>query len=316
MRFLIRLWRWGFDLGALLGGLAIALGFLGALHPAFDSLSHFRAHLAVVTAVLALVRLLSGPGIGRIMAAVILVGSVIAGAMTARYMIADTSLHEVRGETHTLLQFNTRIRLSEAIDLINKANPDFAVLQEMPRRLFEQEAERDPRFAAYPYYATCDADSLRASGLVILSKLPFVDPPVCSGRANFMRAAVIIGNDVLTIGAHHLDWPWPFGQWTGSFAELATLRATGGAAILAGDFNAAPWSTTVQRYASLTRTLPTTGIGPTWLLDAVNPAWRPYVGLPIDNILTSGIAIAQVERIEGPGSDHLAVMIRFAIEDY
>ena len=62
MRAILQLWRWGWDFIALAGGIAVALSLCGEIHPAFDTLAQFRAHIAAVTIVAATVRILAGRG--------------------------------------------------------------------------------------------------------------------------------------------------------------------------------------------------------------------------------------------------------------
>ncbi|UOM36396.1 endonuclease/exonuclease/phosphatase family protein [Acuticoccus sp. I52.16.1] len=312
MTVLATLWRWGWSLIVLVGGLAIILGYFGSQHPALDSLAHFRAHLVVLVGVAALVRLVSGRGAGRWLALVVLGLCIYSGAGAAHYMLPDTSIRLTAGKTYTLLQFNAAQNWQRASTLLTDLKPDFAALQETPmpqgRRLVEL-------MEVYPHVATCSGRS-RWADTVLLSKYPFSGEPICGNSSAFVRATVILENKALTLASHHLSWPWPYGQSEDISLNVGSLRAITGSRIIAGDFNAAPWSLAVRRTASLTQTVPTTGIGPTWLLRGVELAYRPYVGLPIDNILTAGVAIAQVQRLDDAGSDHLPVLMRFAFEDY
>ncbi|RAI03325.1 hypothetical protein DLJ53_02060 [Acuticoccus sediminis] len=313
MKVILRLWRWGWDLIAIAGGIAILLGFFGSAHPALDSLSHFRAHLAAITAIAAFMRIVSGSGFGRGLSMLILLLAFVAGIPTARYMIPDSSVRLDPGETYSLLQYNARHNEVAVSNVMLDKQPDFATLQEVTVTKLEMNKEL---MALYPYRASCDNGSLRAQGTILLSKYPFEGEPVCQPGSNVVRATILLGDHALTLVTQHLQWPWPYGQKEALAEDVAALRTISGAAILAGDFNAAPWSVTVKRYASLTRTAPTKGIGPTWLLSGTDLSLRPYVGLPIDNILTSGVAIAQVQRFDRKGSDHMPVLMRFAFEDY
>ena len=115
--------------------------------------------------------------------------------------------------------------------------------------------------------------------------------------------------------ALHFDWPIVGAQawqaedfhrfWSRSRAPL----------VVAGDFNAAPWSALVRRVEDITRT-------------QVLPGWRPSFfggvggrsgllsvpfGLPVDHVLVSdGIGAAQARTVALPGADHRAVVVRLS----
>ncbi len=307
-----RLWRWGWDLVVIIGGLTIALSFFGDQHPGFDSLAHFRAHLAVVTGLAALVRIWSGRGAGRWVAIAALALTVYAGTTTARFLIADPSIRTTAATTYTLLQLNAAGNPEGSSRLLLDLKPDFAALQEMPML---SEPRRREIEAVYPHIATC-SNGRGWGDTVLLSQYAFAGEIVCGNARSFVRATVLLGDRALTLTSLHLSWPWPHGQHDDITANVDLLRQVSAPAVISGDFNATPWSLTVQRIGALTQTMPTSGIGPTWLLRGVEPGYRPYVGLPIDNILTSGVTIAQVQRLDDAGSDHLPVLMRFAFEDY
>lgn len=46
---------------AVASSVALLAGFFGAFHPALDSFSHFRTHLAALLVLLALVMIIAGP---------------------------------------------------------------------------------------------------------------------------------------------------------------------------------------------------------------------------------------------------------------
>ena len=70
----------------------------------------------------------------------------------------------------------------------------------------------------------------------------------------------------------------------------------------------------VQSYADATGTKPVTGIGPTWMYRRLPASLARYVGLPIDNVLASdGITALATERLAPTASDHLPVLVRFAV---
>ncbi len=89
------------------------------------------------------------------------------------------------------------------------------------------------------------------------------------------------------VAAIHFSWPWPRWQPHQLRYIEPELQKLNGPLIIAGDFNAAPWSNAVRRveYASGARHL--TGIGGTWMTHLLPVTLAPYIGLPIDQILVS-----------------------------
>ena len=86
--------------------------------------------------------------------------------------------------------------------------------------------------------------------------------------------------------------------------------------IIAGDFNASPWSWVVARAAEVTGTRILGGHRITWkghYQTALGPLPEPW-GHQIDQILLSGdIGVETVETLDLPGSDHLGLFVRLRI---
>jgi endonuclease/exonuclease/phosphatase (EEP) superfamily protein YafD len=85
------------------------------------------------------------------------------------------------------------------------------------------------------------------------------------------------------------------------------------AAIIAGDFNATPWSGAFERLrneAGLDDSSLGFGVQPSW------PSWLGPLGIPIDHCLYTG-ALAATARSIGPalGSDHRALTVELAWDD-
>src|SRR5690606_10386601 len=114
--------------------------------------------------------------------------------------------------------------------------------------------------------------------------------------------------------ALHLGWPWPFGQDRQVERLRPALATIGDRAILAGDFNATPWSHSVRSVAEAGGLRLAGRVGPTWL-DRRLPDWlRPLVGLPIDHVMVKGGVLADPpQRLPWAGSDHLPVLLDFSL---
>lgn len=305
-----RLWRAGWTALAAAGAILLVAGFLGTLHPAFDSLAHFRAHIAAATALAAVIRLLSGRGAGRPLALSALAVVVAAGVSTAPYLLPGGEAAALPAPAYRLLQFNAQSWPASAAAIV-AAKPDIVTLQETPRHEF---AANRQLAAAFPHRIFCTEGGFRQRGVAILSRHPFAEPPVCDEWTALVSAVVMLDGQRVRVASQHLYWPWPFSQNVDLSILASRLRSGEPTTIIGGDFNAAPWSAAVRRVASLSGTTPVPGIGPTWLLGGLNLALRPYVGLPIDNVLTSGVRIGRVERLGPTASDHLPVLVEFALE--
>jgi endonuclease/exonuclease/phosphatase (EEP) superfamily protein YafD len=56
------------------------------------------------------------------------------------------------------------------------------------------------------------------------------------------------------------------------------------------------------------------GIGPSWLSYRLPDAVRPWIGLPIDQVLVKGgVVPVSLEALPTAGSDHLPVLLEFMV---
>ena len=249
----------------------LALGFFGDWHPAFDSLAHFRAHLAVSMAVVVLPLLFSR---FRLPAATALAFALAAFSTTSN-ALAIAGMGPVQAgfdpkaddrAIYRLLQMNLRFdndTPEKVLSLIGRTRPDVITLNEVSNAW---KGKLDLLASAYPHRIVCPFPN-RVFGVAILSRRPFAagTEPQCYSRGALAIATVDFGGDAVDVAAIHLAWPWPFEQqWQiGTMAE--PLGRLGETAIMAGDCNAVPWSAAVRRVAELGGLRPIPSIGPTWL---------------------------------------------------
>lgn len=164
--------------------------------------------------------------------------------------------------------------------------------------------------AAYPYRADCGLTQYLC-GVAIMSKLPFQSTFIGPARPGEIPVLVAVKVDwngkPLTIAAVQVHNP-RIGLLHGFQARQGDalssyLADDHGDAVLMGDFNSVPWSTTHQALRAATGLHNDGPMVETW------PAWGPYwLRLPIDHIFVRG----KLERRDfrrGPfiGSDHLPV---------
>lgn len=295
----------------LAGGLTF--GYLGRLHPAFDAFAHFRLHiaaaLAVMTPLLILMRLWP-----EAMFALVL--SVASTVQTVGLPFANEGLvSDARGATYRLLHLNLRYdnETPEAVlSLIGQLRPDVITLVEVSNAWRQKLSLLE---TSYPHHIICPPPS-PIGGVAILSRRPFSEgtEPLCGDRGAFAHARLDIGGRTVEVATVHLGWPWPFEQpWQLPRIE-AMLERVGENAIIAGDFNAVPWSLAARRIATAADARLLRGIGPTWLPGGLPDRLKPWIGLPIDNVLIKGTIVAGHAATAGPvGSDHLPVVVEFTL---
>jgi endonuclease/exonuclease/phosphatase (EEP) superfamily protein YafD len=290
----------------------LSLGYLGWLHPAFDSFSHFRLHLAA--GLLLLSPLLLALKF-RLEALAALVFAVSAAATTFELPGAPTPAADPAAATYRLLHMNLRFDHEEpqrALSLVGQLRPDVITLNEVSPMWQER---LEPLHAAYPFRLVCPQRSTVGT-VAIFSRRPFASDGerYCYQRSDFAFATIDFSGRVVDIATLHLGWPWPFGQdW--QVRNLSPVTAAlPGPVLLAGDFNATPWSQTVRRLAAAGRMEVVRGVGPTWLIQSMPDIVRRFAGLPIDNVMVrGGVAIHSARTVDGTGSDHLPVLVEFSV---
>jgi endonuclease/exonuclease/phosphatase (EEP) superfamily protein YafD len=295
---------------------ALILGFFGRIHPALDSIAHFRAHLGVTLVACALGLAAANLRVNAIVALLL-----AAGAMTTTMpglalpfgaAQAARSFPTSGQPTYRLLQYNLRWNHPEpdrVLKMIRHVQPDVLTFDEVSPMWAKALATLN---GEYPFQVICDT---RRYGSIILSRRPLVETGKerCFDRGSLAVAAVDFDGLPVEIGSIHLNWPWPYGQ----ARQLDRLEGAIGdlddTAILAGDFNAATWSAAVRRVAKVGKLTLIEGIGPTWI-DYALPRSMRWAGLPIDNIMYKGaVRPVSARTIEDAGSDHWPVLLEFSV---
>lgn len=143
----------------------LVAGFFGAWHPALDSFAHFRAHLAVVLALVALPALFL-PGIRRVGWTALLLGATAFSSTLPGLSLPGISpvsaafrTRDDNNAIYRLLQINLRFdnRTPEKVlSLIGRLSPDVVTLNEVSRFWTPKLALLEK---AYPYRIFCAVDS-------------------------------------------------------------------------------------------------------------------------------------------------------------
>jgi endonuclease/exonuclease/phosphatase (EEP) superfamily protein YafD len=294
----------------------IVAGFFGGVLPLLDTLGQFRAHGSVVLAVLALamiVRRFFAAGFAALLTAGLGLYTVLP-FMLPLSQTADGILPRSMPR-YSLLQMNLRYDTQDkagAIQRILDLDPDVVTVQEMTE---EWETAFQGILERYPFQSYCAPPRFHGD-VAILSRRPFLGGAqmACLPKASFEARVVDFDGHPVAIGAQHLRWPWPGRQWR-QVADVETeLPKLPTPLLVAGDFNAAPWSASIARYAAAGSLRILAGIGPTWAPDWLPSFVARWSGFPIDNVLVSpDVLVLSVTRPEATESDHLPVLVTFAI---
>ena len=304
---------------AVLVSVPLVLGFLGSAHPALDSFAHFRPHLAVLMGLLALPLLFTTM---RREGAMILLFAILAFSTTlgaARNLLeGSSSAHAnvpVAGARYSLVQINLRYNNPEpkrVLQMVAQEKPDVITYQEAGS---EWAMWIDILKGTYPYHFECRKDGSNM-GVGILSRRPFSEgrEQICLGDDRLAMTSIDFSGTRVNVAAYHSVLPWPFGQAMVIDALVPELQKINGPSIIAGDFNATPWSNGVYRIEKASRTKAIIGIGGTWMPQNLPVKLAPFIGLPIDQLLISPEIEAPVAASrEEAGSDHLPVRLEFSV---
>ncbi|WP_373503207.1 endonuclease/exonuclease/phosphatase family protein [Aestuariivirga sp.] len=298
MRFI----RWLVQAGVL-GVSAVQLaGFGQAVHPLFDSVAHFRLHLAVLLALgivlLLLVRSwrLAAAGSAMLAASVFLMSP----ALVRQKPVTMVNL--------SLLQFNTLFKNptpTAIVAQVSRVRPDVITLQEVSKTtsIIMEQLRAD-----YPHQVFCPFTAV--GGVAVLSRHETVGEGCEEGRGFAWMRIDIRGRQV-TVASVHLHWPYPFAQADQISSLTPDLSSLTQPVVIAGDFNAAPWSHQVNRIAQASHTHVAPGLRLSLKMAPLGVG--PWPMLPIDHVLVPDSAVASVRILPGAGSDHLPLLARVSI---
>ena len=288
-------------IGIIGGALVVVAGEFGRTTPLLDTLNHFRPQLAIVVGVLAVAAM----PVRRFFLA--LVGA--ATAAWATFTVIDDGACAIQPDTGTtlrLLTFNVWAGNYED-NLIDERivafNPDIIVMQEFGQaQLPLKDVLRD----RYPHQADCAND--RGCRLALFARMPWEAtstlgraegaPPILSARF-----AATGDRPAFTVVSAHMARPTDGWDWQASDLSRLANEITGleGPLIVAGDFNATPWSYALHGFRERTGLCGAPGYRPSW------PSWLDAVGLPIDQVFVSEGLGVTAEVLQPAGSDHMPI---------
>ena len=293
-------------IGVGLGGLGLALGFLGRTWWAFDLLSSYRPVLGAALFVLGLIALLFDREAGL---AALLAGAVGLASLFPFYLgsrpvpAADAATIEVVSFNVTLANPN-RIEIAQ---YLVEEDPDVVFL-------FESNSvwEADMREAGVSLAIINSVPRGRAAGVTVLAA---ADLQPVAIEADFWREAAAVavtleGRTIEVLGVHP---PSPRDARRAETRDRVLSNAAQWVAgreapvVLVGDLNASPWSAAYRALRWRTGMVDSmfgAGIQPSW-----PDGWGP-LAVPIDHVLHSR-QLGSIDRRTGPalGSTHRPVLV-------
>ena len=202
---------------------------------------------------------------------------------------------------------------ARTLDFLRQNDADVVVLMEVPPHWTEALETLDD---LYPYRLNCSDH--RACRLAMLSRVPLRNASAGladDGRTRVVDAVLRIGGGELRVMATHLSKGLSLDDYALQSQQLAGLLEHIGDAtlptVLAGDFNMAPWTPRLRRFADRADLTIAPGLNGTW------PAMLPVPArIPIDHVMT-GPGLRVVDRTVGPdvGSDHRPVTVTLVSTD-
>ncbi|HUO45413.1 MAG TPA: endonuclease/exonuclease/phosphatase family protein [Acidimicrobiia bacterium] len=278
--------------------------FLGGQWPFLDLVASFRPHLTVAAIVAALV--LFGGRWHRWAAATGVIGLVNL-AVVVPLFISPSAPPE--GDILRIMSFNLlsdNDRYEEVIDFIALESPDVVILHEVSRPWEEALAG-----AGLDYEITRGRTEGLIFGSLVMAPIDSTVQSFGFAISNPRAIEVILPSGVAVLGIHPLA-PFPDAQtdrrrFQFEFAALWTL-AQSGPRVVAGDFNAGPWSYSFRRLVNSTGLHNSQrGFG----LELSYPAdSNPVFQVSIDHLLhSSDLAVADRKLGPAMGSDHLPLIV-------
>ena len=296
-------------------------GWMQNIHPAFDSPSHFRLHLVsalVVTGLVLLVFRCWVWAMAGLLVAAISIGLTLpylpgSGGINAQAALVE-NIDDDPANILRVVQANVRYNNAEthkASKIIAAAKPDIILLQEITRI---SEGILTDFEDSHPHQVFCHRQGV--GSVAILSRFPLGNPNrrQCLWRLGFARADFVINGKPVAFASFHSRWPWPFSQPRQLQALRPEFEQLGHPVILAGDFNATPWSAAVQQTAEITGSKIASGLHFTWGSPATQ--LRQLMGpvLPIDQIMISPeLSYLSRRVLPDSGSDHYPVLTRIRL---
>jgi len=294
----MKLLRIGFAICTLLALAALAGSYLGALHPAGDSLAVFRLWLAGGAFALGLLSALFGArhlgGLSTVAAA----GAALP-ILLQIWVQLDTPRAAPDLSVYVKNLGSARGDAAALIADIEASGADILLLQELTP---ENADLMQAALPSHPFWHICQFSGW--SGMAVAARWP-MGQITCSEHRSVALAEILTPTGPIRAASLHQVWPWPYEQAELLPMVLETLRSDAPRQIVAGDFNMVPWSHTARQIARATGTR---RIGPVQTTIRIR-----HVPLQIDHVLTTGQG--SVARRPQFGSDHYGLLARVGFSE-
>lgn len=298
---------WGEFRGALLAAGAFVAAVLAVtiVQPGLPGeliLQSLRFHIIAAGLGVALLLVTTGARWRGALLALLMVAAGVQGAGPVTELLARRVDHaEAPLAQFRILSFNVLVgnrRSAELVEAVLDDPPDVMLVMETPG--IEDHLAR--LATILPYRLGCE-DS-RTCDIALLSRFPLEEAEMVQlaplDNERLVKAALSVdGQRVTIVGAHfskpHHDNVTPIEFWR----VHRFLGEIDGPLVLAGDFNAAPWSYPVAELARAHNLAPGPWMPATW------PVRLGPLGVPIDNMFARGAAqIVTLEAGDNLGSNH------------
>lgn len=278
-------------------------GFLGKLHPFFDSLSHFRLHLlGILSLWLSVLFFFTTPKKQYLIFTLLLFIAGYGYLFMTPFLRTTTS----QGRMIKTMQFNL-LCMNQKMSFVSSYliyHPvDVVAFQEVT---FAHKRFIDALKPYYPYQVFCDNGGIHGvGGEMIISKFPFTGRGECLQDHGLVWREIAVKDRTISVVSLHLHWPYPYPQYQHISLLSQELKTLHGTKIVMGDFNAVGWSHAVHRIQESSHTHIIDGVR--WSI-RVNTPFIP-LWLPIDHVLLSpDIGVQSIQVGEDLGSDHRPIV--------
>jgi endonuclease/exonuclease/phosphatase (EEP) superfamily protein YafD len=213
-------------------------------------------------------------------------------------------------KTLTIASANVHVSTTNVAQLrewLTTQNPQVVIVLEVSNAL----SKELPNLKEYPYQVIEADDS--PFGIALLSKLPIIKSAAISNIEDIphLEADLNFDGKPISIYAFHpmppLSPHYHQSRDEQLFALATKINNRQLPAIIAGDFNATPWSSAFRSLSTLN--LKRVNLAPTW------PNWGyKIIGIPIDHIVASDqwrLSDSQVGK--AIGSDHFPVIVKLSL---
>ena len=300
VRWVLRLGAWGLIA-------ALVLGWLGRLSPPLDAFSHLRLHLLALSVVAVPILMLGRRWRSAVTLAVVCVVSLV---LTWPFL-PGLEPASVNGPPDlTVAQLNMRFNNPRPALLeqeLRRTGADVLLLQEVSKRTMRVV----DRLKDYPHRHVCRFRDFR--GVAVVSRVAFRTTLPCAADGGLAVATLDLPRPV-TVVSIHTYWPWPARQWQQLRSVRPLLSRVEPPLVVAGDFNAVPWSAAVGYVERHTRTRAVPGLRFTFNTLHLQRGDTRRGGLPIDHVLLSpDVTLLDIHLMPHVGSDHLGTVAKVAL---